>query len=414
MPLSSFEDIGEKKPLNPETEMSRLNYVEKQRKLFNGNFIELALDPISTQIPGISTNWFRRIATFYPEFMFSELPEVSIENNERFTQYLRGLLPSFLKELQFANVNMLRFGQGVVCTNPFDPLYFMHVDTDYHYEVQKTSGEIVGDIIINIRNKTTSNAIIDIIKYPIEGKATWDIHRYEGNNVGPKIASIEIPDRSGRQVVTFYSTIDKTSIFDDMKPHVSAMSRNLTNLGKTLRRNSRPHLYAPDSSIQTDENGNAVVNVDGMFIPMQEGDRPPGYLQWDSNIEAAQWDYDKNEQLALIMAGLNSAIFAPDMKTGVVSGIALRRVLLPFVSKLYHYTNANNTALVEMLNIHNNNRRTAGQEVFSFEAIQVLIKWAFEKLFSEVAEEDRAQQTPAGKGKNKNKDKNKENKDGNQ
>ena len=57
-------------------------------------------------------------------------------------------------------------------------------------------------------------------------------------------------------------------MFEDMEDSIAEMSRTLSRLGFSIRRNLRPHLYAPAGSILTEDGSNVRINEKGMISPL--------------------------------------------------------------------------------------------------------------------------------------------------
>ncbi len=382
--LQSVADIGANKTLIPVSESARILKVVQDRKLFNGDFSGLSLGVIDTVTKAPAMNWFRRIATFFPEFLLSNNVSIEIANNERMQMLFEDQASRFFRILQRANIDMLRYGVGVIATHPLDPLSFIQYERDQHYEVVGVDGIVHTDVIA-IHDPTYK--AYNLLIYPVAGGARWE--RFTSNvglTMGNHLGSIEIPDRVGRQVVSLEHNSDLRSIFDDVKEPLLQANRVAISVAKTLKRNLSPHLYGSDSMLIRDEAGQVEIKTDGMFLPLQQGDMPPGYLQWDSHIEAARWDYDKNIETALVLAGLSIAIFDANIRIGVLSGVAMRRIIAPFLARLGHYARINETAIVSVLRIWNNNRAKQNLEIFQFEDKDISVNWNYEEALGIVEE----------------------------
>ena len=404
MALRNVSDIGPNKNLTPNSEVARINYVVANRALYNGNFHELNLDPISSTIPAVSFNWFRKVAQFYPEFMFSQRPEISVEGNERVAEAFADAALQLWPNLQQANLDMIRYGQGLVASHPMDPLQFMTVERDQHYEVVNELGQVTADIIVEETDRATpSNTDValdlerdlNVYVYWVSGESEWRRYRFGSGTVGPLIGTVEIPQRGeGRQVVPLASNPDLRSPYDDIKQPIAQIARIATATAKTLRRNSSPHLYGPDSMLARDTNGAAEISTEGMFLPVQQGDVPPGYLTWESKVEAQSWSHDVCMNAIFAITGLSPVLFDPGIQTGTLTGVALRRTMLPFVTKLDHYARVNERAIQKLIALWNANRGAAGQEVFAFLDRDIDVEWGYEEVFEETT--DTAESNPQG------------------
>ena len=239
--LKSIDEIGANKPLNPQNEQDRINYTVANRRLYNGELDGLGIKGVDATTKAIFLNWFRRVSTFYPEFLFSELPDVTIENNAGMTEAFEEQKDHFMEVLGRASVDMLRYGRGVIATNPFYPTLFMQFERDQHYEVVDVFGNVTADILVT-EDKT--NEVFNFVVYPIDqerdGPARLVQYNAAAGGPGAEIRRVDLPARSGRQVTTMAHNPGLLSIFDDMKDPLLQMTRVRTGLAKTLKRNFRP------------------------------------------------------------------------------------------------------------------------------------------------------------------------------
>ena len=291
-----------------------------------------------------------------------------------------------MPELQRTNVDMLKLGYGVITTNPLNPLEFMRFSSENHYEVQDRTGLVRGDIFVCRRVYDTDNSFVDVIIYPIEGNPKWRIYRAEGDTLSELVRTIQIPNRVGRQAVILEHNADQTSIFEDMQESVGEIARTLTKLSTTVAKNLRPHLAVPAGSVQVDENGNAVLDINGMVFPIPPEEKYPQYIQWDPMLESVAKNIDANLDNILVMSGLTRILISPDKVTGQVSGAALKRMFVPFVAKLDHYAQINNKAIEEIILLLNMNRAIQGLEAFAIDPRDIEVEWKYQEIFTDELE----------------------------
>ena len=395
MALMGFDQLSTNKTLTPDSDAGRLNRISANRSLLNGNFNELQVPYLDSakRIKPLTINWFRRAAEFYPEFMLSRTPIVTT-GNALLDTFLEGLGQRLWDQVGFTNVDLLAFGEGVLFSHPTNPISFIRVDPAQWFEVRDADGDLMGDVFYEIRERNITDPEVDIYRYPIGGRAQRYIHAYQSGSIGPVRKVIDLPDRASlfRQAVPYpldvgFSAGQSRSIFDDMKSSIGELSRTATSLAQTIRRNSRPHLFGPEGSIRVDAQGNAEIDVNGMFIPVPEGDSPPGYLQWDSSIEAIQFAWEQHLENALIGAGLNKLLFDPEKLGQVASGTALRRLMLPFLAKVQSLQESNQLGFLAILQLIVANNGAAGGEIYGYDDAAVEIEWGFRDIFEDVVEE---------------------------
>ena len=391
MTIQSFDTIKSGQSMPPQSEVALANYVAKWRRYYRRDFRGANIEDIGEGVPGPRVNWFRRASNFYGEFMFGERPQVEIAVPNAMAAAEDTIL-QLLPELQAAVTDMFRYGQGVIATHPRNPFYFVRFERDQHIEVENLRGEIEGDVFWRVRHtgragddEANITKLVDVYKYPINGPAVWEVYNFTGAAVTGGLGALRLrenlPPRRGRQAILFAANRETTSVFEDMEDSVLEMSRTLARLGFSIRRNLRPHLYAPAGSIVTEDGSNVRINEKGMIFPIDAGDPTPGYLQWDSRSESVTYYYNTMRSIMLNMAGLSELLFDPGIFTGELSGVALRRLMIPFYSKLKHTETILNGVVEDALMVWNQNRQANGEEVFDINREDIRVTWPFDSLF---------------------------------
>ena len=383
MTLRNVNEIKQGETLIPVSEAERVRLINGNRELYNGNLRSLGVDDYNDDgLPSIKVNWFRRMATFYPEFMLAERPIINIRGNARFQEFIEEGSRDLWSQILYANIDMLRYGSGIITTHPDDPLTLLAFTPDTHFMVESRQGVPTADLFYTIRGDAASDdAQLDLYIYYVDGKSQLKTHKFQAGIVGPLLRSEDLPKRSGRQLAEFVSNREHASVFDDIKPMIGELSRTLTSMSSSIRRNLRPHLYGPDGVVVIDESGNAEIDIKGMYFPLHEGDTPPDYIQWDTKLDAVSYNVETNIDMALNMAGLNRLLFDPTVNTGDLSGVALRRLLLPFTAKLNQYKEVNDRAILQILDMVNQNNAAMGGELFQYNNRDVSIEWKYEEVF---------------------------------
>ena len=397
MPIKDIDKFVNQGTLQPASDAARIRAINSNRRLLDSNFQSLGVKTIQDSKSGASwsnsVNLFRQARDFYADFLFGVKPEIEVDN-ERFQTVIDDIKSNLLTSVRGATKDMFAYGAGVIATHPMDALNFVSWSPDMHFDVADKKGVIVADILLRIRDDITStdDSEIDVFVYQIDGANTWKVYGYSAGCIGSYRRDYPLPQTDGRQVITMSMDTDKHAMLDDMKAGVGEISRMLTNLSMTLQRNSNPHMAGPSGALNIDDQGRAEIDPEGMYIPVEEGERNPQYIVWDPGISALEWAYKQSERNALTAVGLSDAIFDPGTFGGTLSGAALRRVLLPFVGKLETIANVNDDALIAMLHLYNRNRATLNEEVFDIGDID--IKWHHDQLFSDVDANDETNGQP--------------------
>ena len=384
MALEKVTDIAAPgKSLSPNSEAGRINAARANRRLFNGDFSELKIDRVDNETPALEINWFRRAATFFPEFMLAERPTITVTNNPRMEAAIADMGRDMFATLQQANVLMISEGECVIATHPMNPLQFVRYPTDSHYEVVDAMGRVTHDLLIDIRQRGTTRTV-DIVCYAVEGRGSfWRQYEYNAGAVGGRIDTFTLPPRAGRQVVSLRNNSETTSLYDDLKSLIGVMARTATGVARREKRNSNPHLAGPEGMLKDDGSGNKVIDSRGMFLPLEQGDPQPSYLYLDTPEQSARWLFKTSEQSMFNLAALPAFLFDPDMKLGNITGRGLERSLLPFRTRVSHYARTNEQALLALFRVWNNNRAVANAEVFQYDDRDVEVEWRYSEIFED-------------------------------
>ena len=265
--------------------------IRANRKLYNNDFSPLNVD-IESDTVLKKVNWFRRTATFYSEFLYGNRPTVTLEGNERFSTLYAASIQNILSCMFYANIDHLRYGTGVVAASPFDPVNLCVYEADSWFVVRDMEENITADLLCYTMNPHVfGNQRFAKITYSYEGDRTsvlYQVYKSNHDGIGELLLSQDYPDRTGRQVLPFmngYAQPDQgTSMYEDMKTSVGEIVALLSRLSNTIKRNLRPHLYGPDAMLTLDASGKRTLDIKGQYLPLQDGDQIPGYLQWDSKI----------------------------------------------------------------------------------------------------------------------------------
>ena len=242
--LVDSAQIGPRKPAIPVTQLARVKRIKDNRDLYNGKLGQLQVIN-SLLLEPMNVNWFRKVAMFFPEFMFSERPIIATDN-ERFNEVIEFIDP--ITPLHFTNLDMLRYGTGVLATDPYNPFKFMTYEPDEWYVVvdKRNRSTILQDILITQEGSDMTPEDpkrFVVVRYDYENdKASVVRYRAAGNDLGEINSFEDLPKRMGRQVVNLYNGypqgFEGVSIFNDIQGSIGELSRMLNYLSTTIRRNS--------------------------------------------------------------------------------------------------------------------------------------------------------------------------------
>lgn len=388
--LHSFETIGEGTTFPIPGFATRNGNVARQRALYTGDFSSLGVLAPDTESHPITLNWFRRVATFFSEFLYSELPQISVLANPRGQAFIDANADAISEVFFHATIDMLRYGTGVVAVDPFDTSRVQAYQLDNFYPVSDVDGRYLGAVIAySVPGAATDASKRFIVaRYPLGGVASLTTHHMQSGTIGAVASRSPILLSNGTpQVINLHNgyatNFQGVSLYDDLESSIGEISRTLTALSATLQKNQRPHLYGPEGLLDIDDNGKANLNSNGSFLGLGEGDTPPAYLQWDSNIVAAKENIEIHRGQVFDLSGLSRLLFSDQAKTGALTGIALKRLMLPFVGKLARIQKINERSIEDALIMLAENGAARGEESITIIPGSLSFEWASNQIFQD-------------------------------
>ena len=153
------------------SENPRITYARNHRALYKGDFTQLGISLSAKDIGGIRVNLFRMVADFYAKFVWAKRP--IIVNQPTLSPLVSKISPRF----QSMNVDMMRYGTGILSSDPTDPLTLRRWELDQHYQTE--SG--IHQFIVNRRLKEANQPYL---KYEID-ESVIDLYTYKTDQTHP-------------------------------------------------------------------------------------------------------------------------------------------------------------------------------------------------------------------------------------
>ena len=284
---------------------------------------------------------FRKLSRFWASMLYSFPPiiDTTIQDDERVSRVTRSLYEAGTN----VSVNASRFGTGVfyVSNNGREDIVRSISPQHWFPVVDRADHDIIlGDIIAvpYASNPQKDNAIPDrlrVTRLIVGEPATIEVFVLNGpaGALGARRSvdeGGEVTQRAIATVTNGYIDDDHfgESDYPDLITLVAEIDERIAGNSQVLTRHSNPHMYGPRSAIQHDANGNAVVNIDGQYFPIDEDDKPPAYMVWDVNLEANFNQIQHCLNLFYIMSDTSGAAFGIQGDgNSVDSGAALRKLL---------------------------------------------------------------------------------------
>jgi len=393
-----FNDIAPGVTFPPPVEQQRLSRISRDRALFLGDRVRTQTEQDTTPEEKIVHNWHRRIPTFFAEFLFGERPVITIDGP---AQAWIDSLADNLSDVMFrVLIDTIRYGTGVSYIDPNMPeAPFRSIEPDGWFAVEE-NGAHAGDILVYVGEG--SSAIADQQRYSgdrysppkvsrtlkiIKVSSSEWVETYHTWERGSKISAafeesrIPISTRVVFQLFNGYPVMmEGVSVYDDITKPILEIENRMTGLSKILRRNERPHMFGPAAAVETDARGNKVVNSAGQFFPLETGDAEPGYITWDSKLDGVKLDLLENRNAMLALSGLSPILFDMEQTTGIASGVALRRMAIPFVSKVALLKRHCERMMRDLILAANAN---SGGVVLSIDRTDIEFEWSDRALFED-------------------------------
>lgn len=375
----------------PKDEARRVRAIFNNRELYNNEVLALHALKQEGNTPELKINLFRRAVDIYTNFLLSEGVTIT-SDNEMTQKIIDGSKDDILSVLYMANTDLKRYGSAVVSVDNMSGTLKAY-EPDQWYQVIGEDGRITADIIVEYLTQRVeideskdnqahnySRVKITISDYDTN-KQTIEIRRLDGSTIGDLLADVVTIDIVGRQVATMFNGYNKgqegLSMFDDIKDIVADMVKIKRTLSNTLDKNGRPHLCG-SADMLVEQNGVTTIKKEGMFLPMETGDNPPFYLQWDTNAEAAKYQISEHWAAFFAITAIPPIIFSEN--TGqATSGEALKRLIFPFLSVLAKQRQSNIIFTRDIFSLLDNYRHIAGMPRMSFETLN--IDFEYNKLF---------------------------------
>jgi len=387
--MIKLDNFKQGQNLPPKDEANRVRAIFNNRQLYNNEVSELVSQTSDTK--QIKLNLFRRSVDIYTNFLLSEGMTITSENQIN-QSIINGVSDNILNILYMANTDLKRYGSSVVSIDNETGNLRVY-EPDQWYQVLDDNGKLKADVIIEYLTQAVEidesknnepynyNRIKIITNNYSTNKKTVEVRELKGSTIGELKGVIISSDIVGRQIATMFNGYNKgqegLSMFDDIKDIVADMIKIKRVLSSTLEKNGRPHLVG-SAGMLVEDNGLTTLKKEGMFLPMEAGDNPPFYLQWDTNANAVKYQIDEHWQAFFAITAIPPIVFTES--TGqATSGEALKRLIFPFLSVLAKQRQTNIIFTRDIFSMLDNYRFSKGMQ--RIDLTDLNIDFEYNKLF---------------------------------
>ncbi|ABB14225.1 phage portal protein [Carboxydothermus hydrogenoformans] len=351
-----FLAVGHKWP--PPTELERLQLYDNNRKLFEGKhdqvysqWIKLLRNDQAATLE-IILNWPKRLSTLWADLLLGEPPRISAgDRNSPEQQNLERLI----KENQLYNVgyevvlDTSRFGTGLFKVR-YDKRGIIEAQQPaVWFPVVKPENvkEIVAHVLAYVVEETASTLLGEkkqqylIAEIHEKGKITTRRYALKDGRIAGLLEEEEVLTGVDDFLIVPVNNIvtsDRVHGIDDysdLDSIIQELEIRVAQISRILDKHADPNMYGPDTALEQDpKTGEWSFRGGGKYFPVGPDEKPPGYVTWDGQLEAAFKHIEILMEQLYILSETSPAAFG-QLKAGLAeSGSALRRLMMAPLAKV--------------------------------------------------------------------------------
>lgn len=351
-----FLSIGKAWP--PPSEVERLTRYNQNRLLFEGRhelvfkeWVKLLRDDQRATLE-IILNWHKRLSTLWADLLLGEPPRITAgAANSPEQQALERIIKTnnLINVAYEVALDVSRYGTGIfkvrydrrgIIEAQQPAVWFPVVKPDnvkeivahvlaYDYEVEEKT-------LLGTRKNRYLKAEIHEpgrITYATfllrDGAIAEEVEREEQATGVDDFLVIPVNNiLTSDRIVGLDDYSDLDSIIQELEIRVAQISR-------ILDKHADPNMYGPDSALEQDpKTGEWTFRGGGKYFPIGPDEKPPGYVTWDGQLEAAFRQIDLLMEQLYALSETSAAAFG-QLKQGLAeSGSALRRLMMAPLAKV--------------------------------------------------------------------------------
>ena len=357
--LTSLDFLNPGKQWPPPEEAERLKLYEQNKDLFKGrhervfkNWVKLLRED-EKAILELILNWNKRLSLLWADLLLGEPPQITAGDPDSKEQLaLKNLMgDEFFNVSYEVAIDVSRFGVGLLkvrhdgsksIIEGQPPTYWFPVVNPAnlkeitHQVLAWVVEEIVPGVVGNKKQKVLYCEIHE------KGKITYRKYKCTGDKLGSlmepeKIQATNIKDMliiPVNNIVTT-DTIIGMDDYSDLDAIIQELETRLAQIAKILDKHSDPNMYGPESALTVDPvTGETKFIAGGKFFPVDDQEKPPGYIVWEGQLEAAFKEIDVLMGQLFMLSETSAACFG-ELKSGLAeSGSALKRLMMAPLAKV--------------------------------------------------------------------------------
>jgi len=343
----------------PKSEAERLSMYAANRLLFEGKHREVFKDWIrllredQQATMEIVLNWNKRLSTLFADLLLGETPRITAGDKGTPEQVALERLfeeNSLYLSCYEVALDVSRYGDGIFKVRYDGRGIIEGQPPAVWFPVCKPDN--VKDIVAHVLAWTYEEDVqrmlgtkkIKMLKVEIHEKGKITTRKYE--IVNDKIRGLvedEVVQETGVDdfliipVPNLLTTDRSTGLDDysDLESIIQEIEARAAQISRILDKHSDPNMYGPESALEIDPaSGQATFRAGGKYFPIAEGDKEPGYVTWDGQLEAAFKQIELLMEQLYTLSETSAAAFG-QLKSGLAeSGTALRRLMMAPLAKV--------------------------------------------------------------------------------
>lgn len=338
----NFLNKGEHFP--PFSERHRLNRYNDAWKLYEGKHSHVfsrwahtaGVDNLNVVI-----NWNRRLSILWADMLFGQPPEIKADNQNALNTFLQR--NDFNERLHESAIDVSRYGTGLLKVRVVDGKAVVEtVPADIWFPVVEPNNvKQVQAHVLAWKWKDENGDEFLSVEIHYVGRIEYRTYSMTSDKGIQALLSLTEEDhgidnflvRPVHNITTSDSLIG-TGDYEDINPILEEIEMRLTQISRVLDIHADPKMYGDETALEYDDRtGEYVVRGGGLFFPLAENGKEPGYITWDGLLEDAQQQIDTLMKQFYVLTQTSPAAFG-QLDSGLVeSGSALKRLLMTTIIK---------------------------------------------------------------------------------
>ncbi|MCR5336664.1 MAG: phage portal protein [Synergistes sp.] len=356
----SFLEPGAAWPPKDTRERARLKRYSDNDALFDGQhefvFREVwtrlfRRDPFMQMSIEMCLPWPKRLSTLWADLLVGETPGVSDAKNDELTQYLSDLAKrlNLWRAAYQAAIDTSRFGDAVLKVRRDDQgktkVAVIHPSCWFPVVSETDCTEVTAHVLAwptGDPEKGTGRLQVEIHE---PGRVEYRVYDHSGGALNPaagigRLLEVreERTDVDAPLVVHIANTATSGRLYghddySDLTAILQELEVRFAQNARILDKHADPKMFGPDHTRKDEETGQTVADI-GDYVPLDEGETPPGYIAWNAQMESSFRQIEDLMQQFYMLSETSPAVFG-DIKSGLAeSGSALKRLLMAPLAKV--------------------------------------------------------------------------------